>query len=74
MMTLGSTELYHRHPEVRAQRASKDERHGRWPFILRDARSALLRMTDRQSASVNWNEMVLGSTKLYHCHPRALSS
>jgi putative endonuclease len=52
MTALGSTKPVHRHPEVRAQRASKDELHGRWPFILRDARSALLRMTDRQSAPV----------------------
>ena len=36
--------------EARAQRASKDERPGQWPSILRDARSALLRMTENKYA------------------------
>ncbi|MHC2439656.1 hypothetical protein ACVMB0_007031 [Bradyrhizobium sp. USDA 4451] len=50
---------WHRHPrakasplslEVRAERASKDERPGWWPSILRDAASRLLRMTEHKFA------------------------
>ena len=44
--------LSDRHPEARAQRASKDARPGRWPSILRDARSALLGMTEKALSSV----------------------
>jgi hypothetical protein len=50
MIVFGSTKPGHRHPEARAERASKDGQHGWWPFILRDARSALLRMTTGRGA------------------------
>jgi hypothetical protein len=73
MIAFGLTKLYHRHSRAVASRssprngfavvaggasaASLDEWHGRWRFILRDARSALLKMTDWQGTPVNWNEM-----------------